>query len=359
MLHASGIDTGFDAARLAFVSFNLTDQGYNEARVGDFEQRALALAVRTPGVTSAAISKDPPMRVSLARTVLLQGQENTASGAGRQTLTSVVGPGYFQTMGIPLLQGRDFTFFETAGSPRSAIVNEAAAARFWPGENAIGKRLHFFGDPLPAEVVGIARNANYQNLNEPPQPLLYLSLYQYFFATGVVVVRTYNNPEYVAAILRHEMQSLDRNLLLQSESVERTIRESLWAHNLSGVLLAAFGILALLLAALGVYGVVSHAVTLRWREIGVRMALGGTGTNVQRMVLLDGMRMITVGITAGILIAAAVGRAVRSMLFVIGPNDGFTFVLAPAVLVLAGLLACWVPAWRASRVDPAIALRDE
>jgi ABC-type antimicrobial peptide transport system permease subunit len=123
--------------------------------------------------------------------------------------------------------------------------------------------------------------------------------------------------------------------------------------------LAAFGVLALLLAVMGVYGVISHAVTLRWREIGVRMSLGATAADVQRKILADGMRMVTAGVVAGLIIAAVGGRAVRSMLFVVNPNDGITFLAATAILVLAGILACWFPALRATRVDPAIALRDE
>jgi len=148
--NAGRIDPGFDADRLGMVAFNVGDQGYNEGRGRDYQSRVSELAAATPGVTSAALSKDPAFRVSAARTVLLEGQENTVSGTGRITLTSVVGPGYFRTAGIPVLRGRDFRPLDTQSTPRVAIVNEFAAAHFWPGEEAVGKRLHFFGDSVPA-----------------------------------------------------------------------------------------------------------------------------------------------------------------------------------------------------------------
>jgi len=357
--NAGHIDAGFDANHLGIVAFNVGDQGYNEARGRDYQGRVLELAAATPGVASAALSKDSAFRVSSARTVLLEGQENTVSGTGRITLTSVVGPGYFQTVGIPLLRGRDFRPLDTQSTPRVAIVNEAAAAHFWPGQEAVGKRLHFFGDINPAEVVGVARNANYQNIGEEPQSLIYLSLIQYYFPTAVVWFRTSGDPEAVALAVRHAMQPLDRNLLLQSEAVERTIRESLWAQRLSAGLLTVFGGLALLLATIGIYGVVSYSVHLRSREIGVRMALGATAGDVQAMIVREGFRLVAIGVVVGTLIALVAARLVQSMLFVISARDALTFVMVPSAMGLVAIVACWLPAMRATRIDPSTALREE
>jgi predicted permease len=172
------IDLGFDATHLGVVSFNVGDRGYDEARGRIYQQKAVELAASVPGVAAVGMSKDWPFRVSVARTILLDGQEDLSAGKGKLTLTSIVWPGYLRTVGIPLIAGHDLSLTDTPEKPRIAIVNEAAAAHFWPGSNAIGKRLHFFGDPLPAEVVGIARNATYQNIGEPPQALIYLSLLQ-------------------------------------------------------------------------------------------------------------------------------------------------------------------------------------
>jgi len=357
--NAARIDTGLDAAHLGIVAFNVGDQGYNEARGRDYQNRALDLVSNMPGVVSAALSRDAAFRVSGARTVLLDGQENTASGAGRITLTSVVGPGYFRTTGIPLLRGRDFTQLDQATAPRVAIVNQAAASLFWPGQDAVGKSLRFFGDTAAAEVVGVARDANYQAIGEAPQSLIYLSLQQDYAPTSVLFVRTAGDPEAVALAARRALQPLDHNLLLQSESVAHTIRDSLWAQRLSAGLLTVFGGLALLLATIGIYGVVSYSVRQRAREIGVRMALGATVANVQAMVVLEGFRLVAVGVVVGTLISLAAARALKSMLLVISPRDGVTFVLVPGMLVLVALVACWVPAMRATRIDPSTALREE
>lgn len=357
--NAGQIDPGFDAAHLGIVVFNVGDQGYNEARGREYQNRVLELASGMPGVAAAALSRDAPFRVTSARTVLLDGQENTVSGTGRYILTTAVGLGYFRTLGIPLLRGRDLTPLDQSTSPHVAIVNQAAAAHFWPGENPLGKRLHFLGDTAPAEVVGVARNANYQTIGEKSQALIYLSLLQYYVPTSVLYIRTSGDPEAVALAVRRAMQPLDRNLLLQSESVAFTIRESLWAQRLSAGLLTVFGGLALLLATIGIYGVVSYSVSQRGREIGVRMALGATAADVQMMILGEGVRLVAIGVLLGMTIALAISRVIQSMLFVIGARDAMTFILVPSILTLVAILACWVPARRATRIDPSTALRDE
>jgi predicted permease len=357
--NAGRIDPGFDAARLGVVAFNVGDQGYNEGRGREFERQALERAAAVPGVVSATLAKDVPFQVSLARTVLLEGQEDTAAGKGRFTLMSVVWPGYLRTVGIPILRGRDFSLLDTATTPRVVIVNEAAAMTYWPGENPVGKRIRFFGDNAPAEVVAVARNASYRAIGERPQALIYGSLMQYYFPTAVLYMRTEGDPEAVSAAVRREVQRLDRNLLLQSESIGGIIRESLWAQRLSAALLGVFGGLALALAAVGIYGVVSYSVNRRVREIGVRMALGATPADIQAMILREGVRLVAIGVLAGVVIALSGSRAVAGMLFATSPRDAATFVLVPSILALVAVLACWLPAMRATRVDPAVALREE
>ena len=356
---AARIDPGFDAQHIGIVTFNLAGSGYDEARGRQYEGRVLELAASTPGVAAAALSKDAPMRVSAARTVLLDGQQSTASSQGTATLTSVVSTGYFQTLRIPLLRGRDFSPVDAKTAPHVAIVNEAAAAHFWPAQNPIGKVIHFYGDAIPAEVVGVARNANYQAIGEEPQALIYLSLTQYYFPSAVVYFRTPGDPEAVAAEVRGRMQPLDRNLLLEAEGLELTLRQSLWAQRLSAGLLAIFGLLALLLAAVGIYGVISYSVSQRVREFGVRMALGATAGDVRGMILREGTRLVAIGVVTGILIALAAARAVQSMLFVVSAWDVTTFVMVPAILTLVGIAACWLPAMRVTAIEPAVALRDE
>ena len=357
--NADRIDPGFDAGRLGVVAFNLGGQGYDEGRGREFERQALERAAGVPGVVSATLAKDVPFHVSLARTVLLEGQEDTDAGKGRFTLMSVVWPGYLRTVEIPILRGRDFSLLDAATTPRVVIVNEAAAMTYWPGENPIGKRIRFFGDNAPVEVVGVARNANYQALGERPQALIYGSLIQYYFPSAVLYVRTDGDPETVSAAVRREVQGLDRNLLLQSESMSGILRESLWAERLSAGLLSGFAGLALVLAAVGIYGVVSYSVDRRVREIGVRMALGATPADIQAMVLREGVRLVAIGVLAGVVIALSGARVVEGMLFATSPRDAATFVLVPAILALVAVLACWFPAVRATRIEPARALREE
>ena len=356
---AGQIDPGFDAAHLGIVAYNVTDQAYNEGRGREYHQRAVERAASVHGVVSAALGRDGPFHVASSRMLLLAGQENTATGQGRSTLTCVVSPGYFQTMGIALLRGRDFLKADTKTAPRVVIVNATAAAAYWPGQDPVGQRISFAGEGLPVEVIGIVKTANYQAIAEAPQPLVYLSLVQYYFPTAVLYVRTAGDPAAVMGAVRREVQALDGNLLLQEESLEFSIRELLWAQRLSAGLLAVFGALALLLATIGIYGVISYSVRQRTREIGVRLALGATVGDIHRMILHEGIRLVAIGVAAGGAVSLAAAGSVGSMLFLKNPRDVLTFVLVPAMLAVVGVIACWIPAMRATHIDPSVALRDE
>ena len=209
------------------------------------------------------------------------------------------------------------------------------------------------------EVVGIVKTANYQAIAEPPQPMVYLSLAQYYFPTAVLYVRTAGNPDAVIGAVRREVQTLDGNLLLQVESLEASIRELLWAQRLSAILLTVFGALALMLATIGIYGVISYSVRYRTREIGVRLALGATVGDIHRMILGEGTRLVAIGVAAGGAVSLAAAGSVGSMLFIGNPRDLLTFTVVPALLALVGVIACWIPAIRATAIDPSVALRDE
>jgi predicted permease len=354
--NAGRFEPGFDAAHLGILVFNVADQGYNEARGRDFEQRALQRVAAVPGVVSATLAKDWPFHVSLSRTMELEGQE---AGAGRIILCGFTWPGYFRSVATPLLRGRDFSLQDGPTAPSVAIVNEAAASFYWPGEDPVGKRVRFFGDSQPAQVIGVAANSNYQSLGEKPQPFVYLSMVQHYFPTAVVYFRTAGDPDAVLGTVRRQVQDLDRNLLLQAESIHSTIQQSVWAQKLSAALLSLFGILALVLASIGIYGVVSYSVTQRLQEFGIRMALGATPGDVQLMLVLEAIRLVAIGVAVGTAIALAASRAVKSMLFTAGPGDTIIFVLVPAILTLVALLACWFPATRATSIEPSAALRDQ
>jgi len=353
--NALHFDPGFDSAHLGIVVFNVADHGYNQAQGRDFLRRVLDRARSTPGVAAATLSNDWPFRVSLSRTMSIPGRDTPA----QTILSEFVWPGFLATEGIPLLRGRDFGEQDGQASPRVAIVNQDAANLYWPGEDPLGKRVRFFGETADAEVIGVARTANYQAVGEKPLPFVYFSLEQYYFPLTVLTIRTAGDPEPVLASVRGEVQALDRNLLLQAETVNTTIRQSLWAQRLSAGLLAAFGGLALLLATIGIYGVVSYLVVHRVREFGIRMALGATARDVQAMLLREGVRLVAIGVIGGLAVALAGSRAVESLLFLVGPRDAVTFILVPSILTLVAILACWIPSRRATRVDPMVALREE
>ncbi|HLK50186.1 MAG TPA: ABC transporter permease [Bryobacteraceae bacterium] len=355
--NAEGIDPGFDADHLGTVSFDLGERSYSHERGREFQRQVLEQVARVPGVAGVALSRDPMFIVRFSQTIVTSDDPHPEQG--RLVLNSAVSPNYFRTTGIPLLRGRDFSALDTPDSPRAAVINEAAAARFWPGQDPIGKQVRFSGSETPLEIVGVARNANYLALGEKPLALFYTSMLQEYDSPTSVVFRTHGNPEEAAGNVRRQVQVLDPNLLLRSDTVRAVIDGSLWAPRLSAGLLGIFGILGLALATLGVYGVVSYSVNQRVREIGVRMALGATGADVQVMILRQGLAVVTVGVVAGLLMALGASRAVQSLLFVTSPRDALTFVLVPSILILAAILACWLPAYRATRIDPAIALRDE
>ncbi|HUP03572.1 MAG TPA: ABC transporter permease [Bryobacteraceae bacterium] len=355
LLNASRVNMGFSPARLATVGFNLGDWGYDEERGREYERQALERAAAAPGVESAALAKDMPLTVGLARTVLLPGRENAG---GRFTLTSVVGPGYLATMGIPLLAGRDFDARDGRDAPRVAIVNEACAAYYWPGESAVGKRMKFFGDSRVWDVIGVARNANYQSVGEAPQALIYLPLEQNYTAGGVVYIRARSSAAALEAA-REAVQSVDPRMRLEAATVEDSIRQGLWAPRLTAWLLAAFGTLAVALSGIGIYGVISYSVSRKTREIGVRMALGAKPVDVQREIVVEGLRLVAAGVCVGLGVAITAARGVQSLLLATSARDALTFISAPSFLTLVGIFACWAPAYRATRIDPSRALRDE
>ena len=357
LINGAALDPGFDAAHLATIDFNMADTAYDEARGRDFRRRAVETAAAVPGVDGASLAQDPFFSISLQRFVLLGGRDNQS--AGRPTLTSLTGPGYFHTARIPVLQGREFMLADAQSAPRVAIVNETAAQLFWPGENALGKTLQFVGDALPAQVIGVVRTISHRGLADAPQPVIYLAMEQFYRPYAVVVIHTTGNPDAAAATVRRQLQKMEPNLPLDAHSVRATMGNLLWAQRILALLLGAFGGLALVLAMLGIYGVVSYTVHQRSREIGVRMALGATETDVQHMILAQGMRLVAIGLAIGIAIALLSSELVSKLLLVVSPRDAVTFILVPAVLALVAILACWLPAHRAARIDPSVALRSE
>ncbi|MBI4487183.1 MAG: FtsX-like permease family protein, partial [Acidobacteria bacterium] len=267
-------------------------------------------------------------------------------------------PGYFKTLGIPLLHGRDFDDTDRGGTLRVAIVNQAFADRIWPNENPIGKRFRYYTDQEFRQVVGVAKTSKYVTLGENPRPAAYTPLEQDPSDAMVLFVRTAGSPAPALGTAQREVRTLDPHVPLQNPYPMREIlNQSLWPARMAAILLGALGLLALTLASVGLYGVMAYSVAQRTREIGVRMALGADRSQVLTMVLRQAMTLVVIGLAIGVASALAVSRVVTRLLFGMNAMDPATFGGVCLLLVTVALLASYVPAWRASRLDPLRALR--
>ncbi|HET9785250.1 MAG TPA: FtsX-like permease family protein, partial [Terriglobales bacterium] len=313
-----------------------------------------------PQIAGVGLSDTRPLGGGLQRTTFPDGVDTTDTRNGKLTPIVTVGPGYFRAMGIPLLRGRDISANDIPSSPLVAVINDTLANRLWPGQDPIGKHLRFLQETWDVTVVGEVPTVKYATLGEEPQAQVYFALEQQFTPDAMFLVRTSGSPSAIISSLRAVAKGLDPTLpQVQTQLVEDRIDNQLAAPAMGAELLAIFGLLALLLAAVGTYGVMSYSVAQRGREIGVRMALGARGGDVMRLILGSGMTMVVVGVGIGVLAAALLARGLGSILFGIGGFDWASFTIAPAILLAAALIACWLPAQRALRIDPNRALRDE
>jgi predicted permease len=267
-----------------------------------------------------------------------------------------VGPGYLATMGIPLVSGREFTIADNEAAPLVAVVNEAMASQFWRGENPVGKRVRVKDRWM--QIVGVAKNSKYRSLIETPKPFFYVSMRQNELGQNLEI-RTPLGPETMAAVLTREVKALDANLA-PSEVI--TMREQVdrmsWTERGAVILLFIFGGLAVVLAAIGLYGVMSYSVSQSTRELGLRMALGADQSDLLRLVMSHGFALTAGGILVGAAAALGLTRLLGDLLYKVSPRDPAAFGLAFLVMAIASLAACLLPAWRATRIDPVRALRD-
>jgi predicted permease len=273
---------------------------------------------------------------------------------------SRAGPGYFQAMGTRLVRGRDFTERDDETAPPVAIINETFARRFWPGENPLGRRFRQGGPAAPlTEVVGVVADGKYAGLNEAPQTYVVRPLAQDYTGTNTVVIRTDRELGGLLAAVRNEVRSLDPHLPASGKPLEERLAMPLLPVRVAASLLGSFGLLALALAAIGIYGVMSYAVSRRTREIGIRMALGAQASSVMRLTIFQGMTPVLIGVAVGLAAALGLTRLARSLLFGVSAADPATYAGVTALLTAVALLACYVPARRAAKVDPLVALRNE
>jgi predicted permease len=358
--NAQQINPGFDVDHLAPLSFDLGGQGFGTEQGQQFQQRALERAASIPGVESAALGSTIPLfQGGFARTVFLEGQDASDRRAGKLVQISVGSTKYLETLGIPLLRGRGFTDADQPHTPAVVIINETMAKRFWPDQDPIGKRFKFFGQDAFQQVIGVARDSKYNFIGEDPTPYIYQATEQVYQPQVSLLVKA-ANPSAVLGTVHGEIQQLDRHMPLTGVfTLTDIFGQSLWAPRMGASLLLIFAALSLVLAVVGIYGVMAYAVNQRTREIGIRMALGADRSAVLRMVVLQALRLTLLGVAVGLAAAFAASRLIANLLINVSPTDVVTFVAVPVVLSLAALAASYIPARRATRIDPMIALRYE
>jgi predicted permease len=360
LAYAQGLDPGFESKRLIVMGFDLGSQHYGEDRGEQYFRDAIERAGSSPGVQSAAVASNFPLGGGVGRTIFLEGQDAESGHRGTLTTLNDVSPGYFQAVGIPLRLGRAFSDQDRKETKPVAIVNHAMAKHFWPGESPLGKRFHFIGEKKLLEVVGEVGDSWQFAVGEDPQPVAYLPIAQAYSPFAVLHVRTVGDPRTVMASVRESVQSLDRNLAFVGVStIGGLLDQGLWAPRMGAFLMGAFGLLALLLATVGIYGVLSYSVTQRTQEVGIRVALGATPASVRGLIVKQGMTLAAIGVVIGVVGSVGLARLMTSLLFGVKVSDPLTFAAATLVLAAVAFIATYLPARRATKVDPVVALRYE
>jgi predicted permease len=354
------INPGFETRNLFVFNFDIGPQHYSPEKGLEFLRSVLDRARAVPGVRSAALATSRPLGGALLATIQAEGQESDPNQRGTLTTTSTVTPAYFETMRIPLIDGRGFTPFDRQGSKHVAVVTEAMARHFWPGQSAIGKRFHFTIDNDYREVVGVCANSVTAQIGEQPQPIAYMPLDQYYSSFAALHVRTDANPAAVMPAVLKQVQSLNSNMALTNpNTVQELIALGLWAPRIAAALFGIFGLLGMVLASVGIYGVMAYTVAQRTNEIGLRMALGARPGDVSRLVVGQGMRLVGAGILLGIASGLAVTRLMGNLLFNVATYDPLTFGSVSLLVAGVAFVAGWLPARRAARIDPVVALRQD
>jgi len=353
------VDTGFDAEHVATVSVDVRFSKYTEEQGRAFYRRLLAQAQSLPGITAASLTDYLPLSIE-GRGAISAMREGESRANAHVASRVNISPGLFQTLGIRILRGRDFGHDDGISSPPVVILTEQAARRFWPGADPVGRRLVISLGRVPtiARVVGIVSDVR-TSFSEYRMPLIYLPMEQDYSSGMHLVARTRGNPAQTVERLRRLVYEVDDNVgILDSKTMAENIALTLFPMRTATVLLSLCGFFGLLLATVGLYGVVSYSVAQRTREIGIRTALGARRGDIIKMVLKEGFKVTLIGSALGILLAIAARRAITLMSVGAVAFDARVIVGMPIFIAGIILLSCYVPAGRAARIDPIKALRE-
>ncbi len=358
--NACAIQPGFDMAHVSVSQFYLSNAGYSAQEQWDFCRTLEARLKTVPEVAGVTYSDFVPMtiagspyhRIEVEGYAVAPNEETTVHRA-------VVPPGYFKVLGIPLLEGRDFTEQDESGKPIVIIVNQSFARRFFQGRSPVGRKLRMEGNPVT--IVGMVKDVKYHSPLEGPIPFFYIPFRQWFFPglNFSVFIKANGDPLRLTGALRREALALNQDAVFTTQLLEDAASASLYVQKVASTLLSVVGIVCLLLAAIGLYSVMSYSVTQRTRELAVRIALGARPSDVRLLVLREGLKLTIPGLLGGALLAALGSRLLDQMLVRVGATDPATFGAATLFLALVALMSCYVPAYRATRVDPIHALRTE
>jgi putative ABC transport system permease protein len=359
---ATTIDPGINVDRVLTVPLNLGLLRYKETDGQNFYSNVLTRVAAQRGVDSVSMVRFPQLGFAFAQfQVFTEDRNNGQPEEGISTGFNVVGPGYFTTMQTPLIRGRDFTEADRQGAPGVVVINATLASMLWNDPDPLGKRISVAGPKGPfLEVVGVARDGKYRSLGELPQPYIYQPVLQSYDPKMTLVIRTTGEPLSVTAAVREQIRTIDPKLPVSDiKTLRDQLNFSLFPSRIAALTLGGFGVLALFLAALGIYGVVSYAVAQRTHEIGIRIALGARELSVLRLVIREGLFVVGAGLVVGLSLALVTTRLIEGFLYGVAATDAITFLTVPIVLGVVAVLASYLPARRATKVDPLVALRYE
>jgi predicted permease len=356
------VDPGFRADDLLLVSVDPGSAGYNEHRVREFWEETIERVRAIPGAQAVTLARMAPLAPRRQRQPIWVDGFNMESQEFIEIDSNFVGPQYFRTLGIPLLQGRDLDERDRTTSPPVVVVNEAFAKMVWPNQNPVGKRMRVGRPESPLrEVVAVVKDGKYRSLRDEPAPMLYLPVLQTSSTDMMTIhVRSASDPEAMTAAVRNEIAAIDPNLpLFEVRTLEEQLQTSLSQTRQAAVLAGGFGLLALILSAIGVYGLTSFAVTTQTRDIGMRLALGASRSHIAWFVARRGLTLLAIGLTLGVMCSLAFTRIFGSLLYDIGVGDGFTFAAMTALLALVSVVAIFMPTRNALKLNPANAIRHQ